>query len=204
MGAIIHNDIIYGGNTEIPIASTNTLGGIKVGDGLSIDSSGILSTKSWERFIRVDDGDDDTPISFDSDDTISISYRASGKEIPLAQYKNYYNAIVFQFLRARVPWNGSVFHEYSRVIPLEGFERMEGWTYNRIPVCGDSIDVVTDVSGSTVTKKSITLYQYISWDIYGYGNDIRVKLHRSKQTENNYSTSYFTGWYPRLYGIPKQ
>ena len=46
MGIIMHDDIQYagGGSSELPVASANTLGGIKVGDGLSINSSGVLSS----------------------------------------------------------------------------------------------------------------------------------------------------------------
>ena len=45
MGTIYHNDIEYGGGAEytLPVASQNNLGGIKVGENLSIDANGVLS-----------------------------------------------------------------------------------------------------------------------------------------------------------------
>ena len=46
MGTIYHNDIEYGGGGSIPIASASQLGGIKVGDNLSIDANGVLSASS--------------------------------------------------------------------------------------------------------------------------------------------------------------
>ena len=36
-----------GGGYELPIAGANTLGGVKVGDGLSINASGVLSTNTY-------------------------------------------------------------------------------------------------------------------------------------------------------------
>ena len=49
MGTIIHDDIIYGGGqADLPIASASELGGIKVGNNLSIDSNGVLSGRKFE------------------------------------------------------------------------------------------------------------------------------------------------------------
>lgn len=52
MGVIYKNGSFYGG-TEFPIASETKLGGIIVGDGLSVSDSGYLSAKNITKIINL-------------------------------------------------------------------------------------------------------------------------------------------------------
>ena len=54
-------------NYTLPIASANTLGGIKVGNNLSIDSNGVLSATGGG-------GGGSSPLYYDNDGSICIDY----------------------------------------------------------------------------------------------------------------------------------
>ena len=59
-----------GGSYELPIASSETLGGIKVGDNLSIDENGVLSSTGGNTkiYVLVDVGASNTSFDFDTEE----------------------------------------------------------------------------------------------------------------------------------------
>lgn len=113
--------------TELPIATTDVLGGVKIGDGLSIDSTGLLSaTGGSGAGIPELIGTQEEPINLDSDFEAGI-YLISGYIIYNKATINSTNKLLFFVNYARFDYNNpylnkiKYFYDNSSSFGVEGF-----------------------------------------------------------------------------------
>ena len=195
-----------GGGYTLPIASASTLGGIKVGSGLSINNSGVLSAGGTSDFVLLDERKIDLTSSDTALGTGEFLYQI---QLEGTNYKEFFAVAIYYAVESNYDINhvfNSTLNSNHGIAHAHAFAIDPYDYYNPLFYVGQSNSCFEPYqisgSGNTSTVRTYIRYNlkisyyhtdsYYQLNVRGFGNEIQVS--DSTIVKGNPNT-----WYVRVF-----